>query len=275
VPRPPDRHTPEAVTLTARSYETLAAGYPLTFPAPFAGDPGSEDFEYTWHLIQYAFDLPDPRAFPPFPHAPSAVEKSVLRRYCRAAQDLSESAFLRHPISLSVSLGDGIEASVNKEFPPSENVRGFSVLFRQFYSNDEAASFQSVQRLLRGMVRAQSDDDGGAREAYLRSWGRAVAKLRAHQLKVLVGRRLQRDGLWGPGELPGENESPQTLISVFSYGEDIHWGSQREALAAFDSDPFTGAWQRMNFFDSVAGLAHVFLGFSLLVESALDVELSH
>ena len=259
----------ETATITAHSYETLAKDYPLTFAVPYGDLPGNDHFEYTWHLIQYAFDLPDPGQFPALSGSLLPDEHAVLQRYVIAAQDLAESAFLRHPISLSINLA-GAEESIAKEFPPNENIRGFSVLFRQFHSNEEGASFQSIQRVLRLANDRACDAHVEDRKEQLTAWARAVAKLRGHELKVLVGKRLQREGRWASELLPGEDTSPQMLISLYNYGEDIHWGRHRELVAALNADPFHAAWRRMSFFDAVAGLAHVFLGFSVLAEKALE-----
>jgi hypothetical protein len=139
------------IPIRAVSIETLAADHPIGFPPPLAEHSESPDaFEANWHLIQFAFGLPDPRFFPPFKESVPADLLAVLRRYVSAAVELAESAFLAHPTGVTVNVLDGrLEEQIERNFPPKENIRGFSVLFRQFYSNDELASCKTV-RLIQG-----------------------------------------------------------------------------------------------------------------------------
>lgn len=261
---------PDPVRLTARSYETLAMDYPLAFPVPFGHLPGAQIFEATWHYIQYVFDLPDPSTFPVMRHTLTDEDIKVLTRYIYTAKEMAEGSFLRHPIKLHISFDSESIETTSRDFPHGESIRGFSVLFRQVYSNQEPASFNAVQRVLRAANGRAADGLTDQRDAQLRAWGRAVAQLRMHQVAVLVGRRLHRDGVFHhPEPFPGEETSPAQLISIYNYGEDIHWGRHREDLAVINSDSFLSAWERMSFFDAVAGLAHTFLGFSVLVDSAM------
>jgi hypothetical protein len=107
------------VTVTARSFETLAANYPLPFRAPFSRAKG-DHFEYWWHLIQFAFDLPDPNSFPALPALAIDNQRTIVDRYVVAADDLSESAFLAHPTMLNVKVcGSGFGEQITRAFPPN------------------------------------------------------------------------------------------------------------------------------------------------------------
>ena len=160
------------VPLRAVSLEALAAVHPIGFPPPLAEHSDSpEAFEFNWHLIQFVFGLPHPRTFPPFLDAVPQDCLAVLRRYTTAALELAESAFLVHPTGVTVSgLNGGLEEQIEKRFPPRENVRGFSVLFRQFYSNDEDASCKAVQNVLWRLNKEAADSVADTRSSYLRAW---------------------------------------------------------------------------------------------------------
>jgi hypothetical protein len=260
------------VQLRAVGYSSLVADYPLTFPPPLAeysANPSS--FESSWHLIQYVFNLPDPRAFPPFVDEPSGKPVQILRRYSAASLELAESEFLAHPTSLTVHVLDGGKGErIDPSFAPRENIRGFSVLFRQFYSDKEPASFHAARRTLGQLNVHAGDDLVSVRDNYLRTWRQAAAKLRGYPLKILVGKQLQAQGRWHPGELVGERDpGPEMLISTYNYGEDIHWGEKREQVAAWDMSPFDSAWMRVACFDAMVPLAHVYLGFAQIVDAAL------
>jgi hypothetical protein len=192
-----------AIPIRAVGYSSLASDYPLTFPPPLAehsANPGI--FESSWHLIQYVFNLPDPRGFPPFADPPSGA-LTVLRRYSAAARELAESTFLAHPTGITVNVLDGGKGErIEKNFAPKENIRGFSVLFRQFHANDEPASFNAAQRTLRRLNAQAGDGLVTVRDDYLVAWGRAARKLRGFPLNILVGKQLQAEGRWHRSELP-------------------------------------------------------------------------
>jgi hypothetical protein len=59
------------------------------------------------------------------------------------------------------------------------------------------------------------------------------------------------------------------LISIYNYGDDIHWGEKRQQVAAWNEFPFDSAWTRMACFEAMNGLAHIYLGFAQLVDAAL------
>ena len=260
------------IPIRAVSIETLAADHPIGFPPPLSEHSNSpEAFEANWHLIQFVFDLPDPTTFPPFTQVVPNDSLAVLRRYTAAAAELAESAFLAHPTGVTVTvLDDGLDEQIEKSFPPRENVRGFSVLFRQFYSNEEPASCKAVQNVLWRLNQQAADSSVNVRSDYLKAWVRAASRLRGYSLKLLVGRRLQELRRWPVGPLANEHlPGPEMLISTYSYGEDIHWGRQREQVAAYGRSEFDSAWTRMACFEAMVGLAHIYLGFAQLVGSAI------
>jgi hypothetical protein len=266
------RSDADTVTLTAVSFESLALARPLAFPAPLAHLASSPSgFEYWWKLLQFAFNLPAPESIPPLPTAVSADDQRSADRYCAAAEELATSTLLGRGAGLQIRGGEhGRLETVITDFPSGEATRGFSTLFRQFYANDDKASYQAMQRLLRNANDASEDAARETRKEHLNRWARAQGQLRAWPVKVLVGRRLIEEGtLFGPG-IPGEDSpSPEQLIKVFNYGELIHWGEASAELDSWKADSFKGPWRQMEFYEAVAGLAHLYNGFSLVVRSAL------
>ena len=62
--------------------------------------------------------------------------------------------------------------------------------------------------------------------------------------------------------------SPVQVISAYQYGDLIHWDDDSK-LVAVANDPLLHARRRIDFLEAVVGLAHVYLGFSLVVQAAL------
>lgn len=256
------------VTLSAASFETPALSHPLKFPVPY-GDTaaGQGNTSRAWNMIQYVFDLPNPRLFPPLPEV-SSDDARVLDRYVHSARELADGTFLTFPIRLTIRFNRGDVWVENQNFPSNEVVRGFSVMFRQIYSDGELASFNKVTRILGRVNQEAGDDHVSHRVEHLRAWRRASGMMRANHLKVLVGRKQEDEYSISWGSLPQEDRSPAEIISQYNYGDDIHWGKHRDAVAVFNSDPAFAASRRLDFFDAVEHLAHLYLGFGVLVRAA-------
>jgi hypothetical protein len=260
--------------MTAKSFESLAVDETnLSWGPPLADlSPNPAALEFWWKLLEYVFALDDPKRFPALAEQPKGDDLATLERYVAAAEELARSSLLSADDSIDVSIPDGRgEPIVQAQFSPTEWLRGFVVFFRQFHSGDEPASFNQAQAILRRLDAETSDEHSPSRTAALNAWGGTVKRLKGQNLKVRAGEKLQKEGRFPPGELPQQaGLSPEQLISAYNYGELIHWGHKRDVLSAVASDPFESGWQRMAFLDAVTGFAHVYIGFSLLVRSALS-----
>lgn len=262
------------------SYDALALEEPLPFALPLVYHAREPDVsEYWWRLLNFAFRLPDPYAFPqPDP----LLEAESLHRYCDAAIDLAASQCLAHPSTMSVDVKTNergeLEESVTFDFPSAELVRGFVALFRQFYAPDEAASFAKARNLVAIAARESDDSEAARRKAELGAWGKAHSRLLAHNLKELVGFALADTGRFERDGIP-DGGKPRELISVFAYGEHLHWGDQREVVREWDADAFLGPWNKMKFLEVCSGLAYFYMGFAVIVARCLgrdnDVERRH
>ena len=155
---------------------------------------------------------------------------------------------------------------IEYSFPPHDAIVGFSVLFRQCYATDERASFAKVKSILWRASGTVGDEHGPQRQDHIRAWARAQAQLRAFDLRTLCSEALD-GGRKDP--MRAQPHSPEFIISVFNYGEDIHWDRQRETASLWKNDEFLGPHLRMEFFESTCSLAFVYLGFALLCRSAL------
>lgn len=265
------------MTLTAVSFQTVAAQQPLRWP-PVIPSTGCDAraFDFQWRRTQFLFpDVHDPRTFPAF--APGTVPPNAvdaLRRFQVQAVHLAESRVVNEGASMNTRFPDGGsgEPEVEYTFPAQDAIAGFSVLFRQCYSPDEKASFAKVQGVLRQAMKAREDGHQAERTSQLNAWARAQGQLRAYDLLTLCGRALSAKRTDGGFINDGQRESPEFIISAFNYGADIHWGDKRDTVAVWNSDGFLGPHQRMRFFESAVSLAYVYLGVSELIEAALGAD---
>lgn len=256
------------VTITAVSFESLAMDTDIGFAPPgsdLSSDP--EGFVYHWRMIQFVFRLPDPAAMPPLPASePNAAGLKAIRRFSQEADDLVRSQFLAYLTSLDVQVTQG-EESVFFDAPPSENERGFAVHRRQFYGADERASFRRVADIAWLANEQAADEHVDTRKIVLKNWRQAEKKLRHRSVNVWVGLKLVREGRMG-GPVPDQDApSVQQLISAFSHGDLIHWGDKSDQLEGLTEEPFGDAYHRMLLYKGMAGLAHLYIGYSVLLRS--------
>jgi hypothetical protein len=230
------------VTIRAASYESLALGFVVPYPLPlvkFGQDRNA--FHYWWRLLYFTFELPSPYDFPP---PLNLAQTEALHRYCDAARDMAGSACLAHASSVSIEVrrddeGRQVEM-VFFDFPPSEVVRGFVALFRQFYSDSELASFGKVRNELMISSKDASDADASRRLAELKAWGKTHSRLLAYNLLELVGQRLVSEGRFSADGIPSGGK-PREIISAFAYGDHLHWGDKREVVSRWEADQFFGS----------------------------------
>ena len=71
--------------------------------------------------------------------------------------------------------------------------------------------------------------------------------------------------------VPGENVRPMELISLFQYGDLIHWDKRRDAMSALIADDFKHKWATFQFLEVVIQLSHLYAGYSILARRALGL----
>ena len=220
--------------------------------------------------MQLVFDLPDPSKFPRLDNF-SESENLVLDRFIQTCEELSEATILSHDTSMSVSMKNGdSEPSIVANFPKKEAIRGAAVLFRQLHSAEESASYGKVRNIISSHSQQLADQHRDQRKEWQARWGRAAGKLNGHLLTAMADRKVLNQ-MGGHPDTPvvGEDVSPTTLISIFQYGDLIHWGKRVGAHKEIMSqDSILAQRDTMNYLESVIQLSHYYLGYSLLVQAA-------
>jgi hypothetical protein len=103
-------------------------------------------------------------------------------------------------------------------------------------------------------------------------WRRAAGRLHERSLNQLLREKLATEEDMGILAYD-EPDSPAILLSIFDYGDLLHWGNrggERRALQAWEADEFTGGDRRLAFLAAATALAHVYMGFAVLADVAAN-----
>lgn len=259
------------INIQARAFSDSAQDEPLRFAAPALEGVPKHVAEFWWHQLEYAFPFSDPRTFPAIGRgAFEPRHLDVLDRFLGAASELGTSIVLNGEWKLTIDIADDDSESVSAAFPAVENLRGFSVLFRQFYSDSEIASFDAGRKVLGEVIAAADGPSRADQLEVLKTWKKAHNQLKAQQLEMWVLRALVANGKAPTGALELHRQIPNQIISLYNYGELIHFGDQREKLGELiGAGEFESSWSKMEFLIAVAGLSHFYIGFAVLVAAAL------
>ncbi len=250
--------------------EGLLADRPLPFPAPMASSArGPEAFEFNWRSLDYVFGLADPRAFGCLGTPLSAEDQRVVDRYGHCARDLAASAVVNAAGGgMSIDIADsGASEQLTVAFPERDRQIGFSTLLRQCDSQSEQAPFTRVADILWKANQESQDGAGDVRKQTIVSWRRASGRLHARSLNQLVREKLAREEHLEVLDYE-EEHAPSFLLSAFQYGDLIHWDEKRSVLDAWDQDEYTASHRRLAFLAAAVAIAHVYIGFAVLAETA-------
>ena len=253
---------------TSSAPHCLVADKPLPWRPPgvrFATDPTG--FQFWWRQLTYAFDLPNPSAFPPLPEPFPDVEATRAARFVYVTESLAASAAVSSPGGITMSPAfHGEEEIIQTDFPPVDAQVGFAGLLRQCHNASEPASFKHVHNALWLAASSAQDQEAPERITAIKDWHRAIKSLRRNSLDQLIRDKLVREE--GCGIFAWQEEmSPEQLLRTFNYGDLIHWGDGRVSLSTSD-DEFAVVYQRYEFLRAGLGLAHIYIGFGELVRAA-------
>lgn len=228
-------------------------------------------FHFHWAKLQYAFGLPDPEQFPPLPRALNSKDQDAVRRYVRVCKELATYSLLNHGGGVTVSWTPEEGETVVVDGPSKEALRGFAVLFRQIHSDqNEPATFKVVQSILSAASASSEDDLRDDRMRFIKEWGGARTQLLRRSLSDICHSKIN-EAHGAPRELIDiqREYTPLGLISLFNYGEYIHWGDRRNDHAALFEDEVGGSLTEFDFQEILVDFSHFYLGYAKVLEAAL------
>lgn len=262
----------------ARPFSYSAQERPLDWPPPMAELlQRREAGEFVWRRLQYVFRFPDPRELAPAKPKMTKQERALLTRFVEQARTLAATTLMSAKDHVTINVPDfGGQEEVLVDFSAPDVTTGFMVLLRQCYAHDEEASFAKARKIVEHRLFEVGDIET---LETLKAWRKAHARLLSQALEELVQEQLVADRRM-PGELdgPGGKRSavvrapapPSELLRTFWYGDQIHWGSQREALGALHADSFQSAWWNIHARHAALDIAHFYVGYAMLVERILE-----
>ncbi|MDJ0363350.1 hypothetical protein [Rhodococcus sp. H29-C3] len=272
-PRPPTASkNGGTVQITATAYEDSVLPVPLKFAPPLAhlaSDPSG--FNHQWQLLTYAFDFDNPRDFPSFMTALTAEELRSLRRFVTVAETVAPYTLVSHRGGFTMNIANG-EATHETVVADDEVIVGFSVRFRQLHQSSAGdPDFSTVSNILEKHARTQTDSSTQERLDILAKWRKGRAKLMNRNLKNIVAHMvLAADNCPNPADHANyEGLIPTELISLFNYGELIHFGKHSAEYEELAEDDFSHDHKQHAFMVSMLGLIHLYFGYAELIRKAI------
>jgi hypothetical protein len=256
--------------LQARAPASLLQEMPLPWSPPMVfGESDREGLEHWWRQIHYVFDLPNPRLFPALP-ASSFVgdELAALERFVQTTTDLANSQMLSFDAGFDVKFDKDNEPYIAGADLPGRDIQaGFAVLLRQCLSPRDPANYNTVSNILDAALERSGDACSERRRRELAAWKEAIEKVSQRSVEQLVRDRLVREENWEVLNYEVRTR-PAELLRTVNYGDLIHWGDRRGYVIAETEDEVESIMQRMEYFEAAAGLAHLLVGYGVLVRAA-------
>lgn len=246
----------------------------LTFRPPMEERSSNRSaFDFWWKQLDYVFELPDPRLFPPLERLPAQADLDAVMRFTETAGDLAESSMLNaFDRGFNARKDDETGAEiVDTAFGLKDAQVGMSALLRHCDSRaqKDGARFGRVHEILATAAGLTPDLTAQAEQLrQLEQWHEAVVELHSRSVDQCLRDRLVRERGWKVFDYR-EHHRPDYLIRVYDYGDMLHWSRRSPELDALEPDDMLAAQNRHSFFEAMAGLAHLYIGFGELARRAI------
>ncbi|WP_308124346.1 hypothetical protein [Rhodococcus qingshengii] len=260
-----------ADTLEVRTirFEDTIRPVPLKFDPPLqeCGD-NKTAFLYHWERMTFLFDLENPAKFPQIELLPD--ERRIIERFVSTARNLASYSAINFRGGSTLSSRKG-EWSVKSNFPSHESFAGTSATFRQLHNDTEHASFIAARRELNTAIERLDSDVVTELRPVVKTWSKARASLMRTMASTQICEKLKPGQ---PDDAPRSLKGvvPEELIKTYNYGESLHWGDQKDAVADLENDIYNENFHKRCCIQAMLSLSHLYFGFAVLLEAALGVD---
>lgn len=273
----PSNPPTDVVTFDVTPWENTILPQPLRFAPPLAdlaSDPAG--FSQTWQFIRYIFDLSAPDTFPHISTQLSEADLRTIRRFIGICRRLAEYGIYSSSGSVTFNFERGMEDVIvdSSTMPAEDTIVGAVTMFRQLFADDEKASYLVVSKILGRAIASSDEQHREQRQDIFKEWKKCQGMLRSRRLTALVARKtIGAQGGHEKVPVPFEHDSPTQTISLFYYGDLIHWGAKRGEHEALMGDGVFREMAKFHFVEAVITLSHFYFGFALILEAAFRSQL--
>lgn len=256
----------DTVTLNSVAVEDTIHPVELAFDPPYidlATQGGAKGFRFVWEKLTYAFALPDPAQFPALPGL-STEDRAALSSYVAGCRKLATYSAMAHGGGFKMQSTNG-NWTVTPNFPDDELVVAAAARFRQLNNQGEPTAFTTASDLV---IKAAKAHDA-ALVRVVAAWRKARAALLNRTLSTIICDMALDKPRPDDFPLSCQNLRPEDLFNTYFYGDFLHVGDNAGDLIDINSDDGNAAYHMFGFLTSMSALAHLYFGFSVLVEHAL------
>ncbi|WP_082895310.1 hypothetical protein [Rhodococcoides corynebacterioides] len=256
-------------TLKSMPLHDAALPEDLIFPIPLRDEANNLDaFSYHWQQLTYAFKLPSPADFPAL--TLSDHERALLKQYVAYCRRLAKYSVFNEKLgSLSITTQHD-ETYISATLPSEEAFTAASATFRLINNDGDEASFDKAFKLLNKTLQSETSSRIARGNVVLSAWMQARKEISKQMLETYISRKLvAHKEIDKRPPLTFSNINPSRLIRDFNYGDTLHWGKRREALAELTADGQMEQFYKYCVLSSMLSLGHLYFGFAVTVEAAL------
>ncbi|MBZ4532837.1 hypothetical protein [Mycobacterium avium] len=254
------------VTLNSTALEDTIHPVSLTFVPPYrdlAAAGGAKGFQHIWEKLTYVFGLPDPAEFPVL-SALATEDRDALRTYVAGCRKLASYSAIAHGSGFKMQSTNG-NWTVTPDFPDDELIVAAAARFRQLNNQGESTAFTTASDLIIKTAKLQDPE----LIPVVSEWRKARAALLNRTIATIICDTLLPDGPRPDDFVSFGNLRPEDLFNTYFYGDFLHVGDNAGQLIDINSEEGNAAYHMFGFLTSMSTLAHLYFGFSVLVEHAL------
>jgi hypothetical protein len=256
----------KTVTLDSTAVEDTIHPVPLAFEPPcrdLAAAGGAKGFQHIWEKLTYAFALPDPAQFPVLTGL-AANDRDALARYVAGCRKLAGYSAIAHGSGFKMQSTNG-NWTVTPDFPEDELIVAAAARFRQLNNQGEWTAFTTASDLIIKSAKVQDPD----LIPVVSKWRKARGALLHRTIATIICDMLLPEGPRPDDFVSFGNLRPEDLFNTYFYGDFLHVGDNAGQLIDINSEDGNAAYHMFGFLTSMSALAHLYFGFSVLVEHAL------
>jgi hypothetical protein len=261
----------DTVTFSSVALEDTIHPVKLAFEPPYAdlaASGGGKGFRRMWEKLTYAFTLPDPAGFPALPKLTPA-ERETLAQYVVVCKKLARYSALAHGGGFKMQWTSDDDYSMTSDFPCDEQLVALAARFRQLNHERDVTAFSRASGVIIKALKEQQSD----LVPVVSKWREARGALLNKNIATIVCEMLLPDGPRpdGPPVVSYGNLRPADLFNTYFYGDLLHVSDNAGDLIDINSEDGNAAYHMFGFLTSMSALAHLYFGFSVLVERALGL----